>query len=115
MSNLELQLIQHSTKASNLLHDEAFILPLLIAMAAKSVEIYLQALAFVRKCGALLGVDSFALNYKPLNCLSFLLVFDAVTYTMVTVYCCFEFFGDLEKFIFCLVTYGFAIQVKCVN
>ena len=81
-------------------------------MVARSVEIYLEALSFLRKRAALIGVDSFSSDYKSINLLSFTLVFNTVTFTMITIYSCFVFFDDLEKLIFCLVTYGFAIQVR---
>lgn len=81
-------------------------------MALESVNIYNEALIYIRKRGALIGLDSCAADYKPLNFLLVLCVFDAITYTMVTIYCGFEFFGDLEKIVFCLVTYGFGIQVS---
>lgn len=84
-----------------------------VMMAVKSVEIYLEALSFIRKRGAVLGIDSFAENYKPMNVLSSFLFFDVVTFTMITVYLCFfEYFGDLEKLTFCFVTYGLGIQVR---
>ena len=82
-------------------------------MAVKSVEMYLEALSFIRKRGAMLGLDSFAVNYKPINLLSLMLALDTITFTMITVYlCCFEYFGDLEKLTFCFVMYGIGIQVR---
>lgn len=81
-------------------------------MAVRSVEIYSEALQFLRKRGALLGLDFFCSKYKFWNPLVVGIVLDVITYTLITVYCIIEFFGDLEKLVFCMVTYGFGIQVR---
>jgi hypothetical protein len=85
---------------------------LLSNMTIKSVEIYSQALDYLGKRGKLVGMDFLSKDYKMLNFAAVITSLDAITYTMVTIYCLFEFFGDLEKFVFCLVTYGFAVQVR---
>ena len=84
-------------------------------MALKSVEIYANAVEYIMKTARLIGLGIFDVNYKVINIMSLLLVFDMITYTMVTIYCCWNFSGDLEKSIFNLVTYGFAIQVVGSN
>lgn len=81
-------------------------------MAIKSVEIYYEALDFLMKRAKLLGLNILDQHYKQVNILSMFVLLDAITYTLVTIYCVFEFSGDLEKLVFCLVTYGFAIQVR---
>ena len=81
-------------------------------MATKSVELYNQALDYANNWGKLVGLNIFTLNYNRFNPLILLVVFDVITYTMTTVYCIFDFHNDLEKLVFCLVTYGFATQVK---
>jgi hypothetical protein len=80
-------------------------------MPTKSVETYKEALIFLSKLGALIGFDLLSEDFTSLNRRIFAVIFDTVTYTMVTIYCIFEFTHDLEKLVFCLVTYGFATQV----
>lgn len=63
-------------------------------MTFKSVEIYTEALDLMSKSG------------------SAATILNAISYTMVTIYCCIEFAEDLEKLVFCLVTYGFGVQVS---
>jgi hypothetical protein len=84
-------------------------------MAIKSLVIYEKSLSILAYFGALIGFDLFSKDYKALNWRAIGVVFDDVTYTMVTVYCIFEFRENLEKLVFCLVTYGFAIQVSIKN
>jgi len=79
---------------------------------AESIETYQQTLAYIRKRGALIGMDIFSPAFQPFNNFLLFVLFDVVTFSMVTVYCVFEFIHDLEKLVFCLVTYGFAIQVR---
>lgn len=79
-------------------------------MAIQSVETLAEAFEFIRKRGKLLGVDLFDESYKPLNFITFIVILDIITYAMVTVYCVFEFIEDLEKLVFCLVTFGFGVQ-----
>ena len=81
-------------------------------MAVKSVEMYLEALSFIRKRGAMLGLDSFAANYKPINLLAFMLVFEIISFMMVSGYSCVMFYDDMERVIFCLIAYGLGIQVR---
>lgn len=81
-------------------------------MAIKSVEIYSEALNYLKKRGALLGIHFSYSNFKKINLMSMLVVLDAITYTLVTIICIFEFWQDMEQLVFCLVTYGFAIQVR---
>lgn len=81
-------------------------------MAIKSVELYNQALDYANRWGKLVGLDIFTSNYDRFNLRVLLLMFDVVTYTMTTIYCIFDFYNDLEQLVFCLVTYGFATQVK---
>jgi hypothetical protein len=80
-------------------------------MALKSVEIFAEAVSYANKRGKLVGIDIFSENYKT-SFMSMILLLDSITYSMVTIYCIFEFYDDLEKLVFCLVTYGFAIQVR---
>lgn len=82
-----------------------------VTMPVKSVETYLKTLTYLHRRGRFLGLD-LAPDYKPLNFLSILFVFDAVSYTFVTIYCIIEFSHSLERLVFCLVTYGFGIQVS---
>lgn len=84
-------------------------------MAIKSVDIYCSALDYLGKRGRLLGIDALRSDFNPFNFLSFVLILDAVTYTLVTIYCLFEFSRDLEALVFCLVTYGFGTQVLKIN
>lgn len=81
------------------------------AMAIRSLEIYSETLKYLEKRGALLGLNLLASNFKKINLMSTLVVFNALTYTLVTIICLFEFSQDLERLVFCLVTYGFAVQV----
>jgi len=79
---------------------------------AGSIETYLQTLAYLGKRGALIGMDVLSPGFQRFNILILLVFFDIVTYSMITIYCVIEFIHDLEKVVFCLVTYGFAIQVR---
>jgi hypothetical protein len=81
-------------------------------MARSSVEIYSEVLESIMKIGRLVGLNILDRSYNLINVLALVTVVDIITYSMVTVYSCFVFYGDLEKLIFCLVTYGFAIQVR---
>jgi hypothetical protein len=81
-------------------------------MAIDSVATHEKSLNFLSIFGFLIGMDVFSKDYKILNWRSVGVVFDIVTYSMVTIYCIVEFRNDLEKLVFCLVTYGFAIQVR---
>ena len=63
------------------------------------------------KRARLIGVGIFDKDFKFYNFLVVFLCTDLFIYTLVTIYCCFEFSYDLEKLIFNLVTYGFASQV----
>lgn len=80
-------------------------------MAIKSVEIYEEALSYLNKRGKLIGLAIMEKNYEMINFITMVVLLDAITYTMVTIYCLIEFAGNLEKLVFCLVTYGFGIQV----
>jgi len=77
-----------------------------------SIETYLQTLAYVCRRGSLIGLDIFSPEFQRFNALILFVFFDIVAYSMITVYCVVEFIHDLEKVVFCLVTYGFAIQVR---
>jgi hypothetical protein len=81
-------------------------------MAINSVATYEKSLSFLSNFGLLIGMDIFSKDYKIINWRSVGVVLNIVTYSMVTIYCIVEFRNDLEKLVFCLVTYGFAIQVR---
>jgi hypothetical protein len=81
-------------------------------MARSSVEIYSEVMGSLMKIGRLVGFNILDESYNLINFLALVIVVDIITYSIVTVYSCFVFFGDLEKLVFCLVTYGFAIQVR---
>lgn len=89
-----------------------FSISLVEKMSSNSVEIYLKAIEFLGKRGGLLGMNIIQPEYKLINFKSLLVILDTITYTLVTIYCMFEFAGDLERMVFCLVTYGFGIQVS---
>jgi len=79
---------------------------------ARSIETYILALAYLGKRGALLGMNILSTGFQRINFMSLIVILDAVTYSMITIYCVVEFIHDLEKVVFCLVTYGFGIQVR---
>ena len=81
-------------------------------MATRSVDIFSQCLDFIMKIGRVSGMDIFEENFNQFNLLILHVVFQCFSYTLTTIYCVFEFKNDLEKLAFCLVTYGFAIQVS---
>jgi hypothetical protein len=83
-----------------------------LTMAIKSVEVYSQALDLLGKHGRLVGLDVLAKEYEMINLKVLIFLLDAITYVMVTINCCFEFFDDMERLVFCLVTFGFGIQVR---
>ena len=83
-----------------------------VKMATKSVDIFCQCLLFFRSKGKVIGMDVLDENYNQYNGLAFHLIFQCFSYTLTTIYCVFEFKNDFEKLAFCLVTYGFAIQVS---
>jgi hypothetical protein len=81
-------------------------------MAINSVATHEKSLNFLSIFGTLIGIGIFSKDYKVVNWRSVGVVLNIVTYSMVTIYCAVEFRNDLEKLVFCLVTYGFAIQVR---
>lgn len=83
-----------------------------MTMAMKSVEIYSKALEFLGKMGKFVGLDLFDKNYKTVNLIAMTVAIDAIIYSLITAYCLRIFAGDLEKLVFCLVTYGFGVQVN---
>ena len=81
-------------------------------MATRSVDIYSQCLVFMIKIGRVSGMDILEENYNQFNFLILHVVFQCFSYTLTTIYCVFKFMNDFEKLAFCLVTYGYAIQVR---
>lgn len=84
-------------------------------MSIKSVELFSTAVEFLMKFARKIGLGIFDQNYKVMNFWVIFLFVDLVIYTMVTIDCMIEFSGNLEKSVFCLVTYGFAVQVNLLN
>ena len=78
-------------------------------MTTRSVDIFDQCLVCSRKKGRLVGADIFKQNYNFYNFLTLHLIFHCFSYTFVTIYCALEF---KNKLAFCLVTYGFGVQVR---
>lgn len=81
-------------------------------MSSKSVETYKKSLVFLSKVGAIIGSDVLSEDFQLMNWRAAALFIDIITYTFVTIFCVSEFFDELEKLVFCLVTYGFATQVR---
>jgi hypothetical protein len=86
--------------------------PFVATMPQSSVAIYSEALELAMKVGRFVGLNVLDEDYRPVNVMSMVIVLDLITFTMVTVYCCFEYYGNLEKIVFCIVNYGFVIQVE---
>ena len=81
-------------------------------MATRSEDIFGLCLDYVISKSRLVGVNIFEKNYKTLNPGALNLLIQCFCYLLVTIYCVFEFQNSFEKLVFCLVTFGFAIQVR---
>lgn len=84
-------------------------------MSSRSIDIYGQNIDYLRKVGRILGVDIFDKNYSQFNAKIINVITQIFFFTLTTIYCVFLFKDDFDKLTFCLVTYGFAIQVSYSN
>jgi hypothetical protein len=86
--------------------------PFVVTMPQRSIAIYSEALKLAMKLGKCVGLNVLDEDYRPVNVKTMFVYINLSVYSIITIFCCIEFYGNLDKFVFCIVFYGFAIQVR---
>lgn len=77
----------------------------------KSIE---STLVLSRRIAGMIGFDFYDENYQ-LTLKSYIVIFDAITYILMTLHNVYTFRNDLTRVCFCLITWTFGFMVRSLT